>query len=150
MEARLRKDEWAWIDRVLLIPALPLTRTHPRTVMIHLSQAAIAEVQRLKLSGNKPEGWFRLAVQPGGCQQFHYALGFVDHPEASDQVFQYESIWVAIAIDSIPYLEGLSIDYTEDLMGGGFRFRNPNSSQDCGCGNSFAVLPPADSDRSPV
>jgi Fe-S cluster assembly iron-binding protein IscA len=31
------------------------------------------------------------------------------------------------------------LDYSEDLMGGGFRFHNPNAIETCGCGNSFRL-----------
>jgi iron-sulfur cluster assembly protein len=113
--------------------------------MIHFSQAAIAEISRLKRSRDQPDAWFRLSVNPGGCLQFYYSLDLVDRPHPSDRVFQYEQVWVAIDDASVPSVEGLTVDYTEDLMGGGFRFRNPNAQQDCGCGNSFTV---ASSDRA--
>jgi iron-sulfur cluster assembly protein len=107
--------------------------------MIHLSSAAIAEVNRLKHSRDQPDAWLRVDVKPGGCQAFYYVLDLVDRPQAHDHVFQLDHIWVAIDEQSLDKLDGLTIDYAEDLMGGGFRFRNPQSRQDCGCGNSFSL-----------
>jgi iron-sulfur cluster assembly accessory protein len=48
---------------------------------------------------------------------------------------------VKVVVDSqqLNYLKGLTLDYSEDLMGGGFRFKNPNAKIGCGCGNSFSV-----------
>jgi iron-sulfur cluster assembly accessory protein len=114
--------------------------------MIHFSQAAITEINRLKHSRDQPDAWVRLSVKPGGCLQLYYNLDLVDRPHPSDRVFQYEHLWVAVDDASVPAVDGVTIDYTEDLMGGGFRFRNPNAQQDCGCGNSFTIE--ATDDRS--
>lgn len=35
------------------------------------------------------------------------------------------------------FLEGFEIDYSDDLVKSGFRFKNPNASGSCGCGSSF-------------
>jgi len=49
---------------------------------------------------------------------------------------------VVIDDQSLDYINGLMLDYSEDLMGGGFRFHNPNAKHSCGCGNSFSVKEP--------
>ncbi|TVQ21650.1 MAG: iron-sulfur cluster assembly accessory protein [Leptolyngbya sp. DLM2.Bin15] len=110
--------------------------------MIHLSSTAIAEVNRLKQSRDQPDAWLRISVQPGGCQDLYYILDLVDRPHADDHVSQHDHIWVAVDVESAAVLEGMTVDYAEDLMGGGFRFRNPQSRQDCGCGNSFSTQAP--------
>lgn len=68
-----------------------------------------------------------------------YNMEFVAEPQPSDVRCEPMGLQVAIDADSVPQLDGLTLDYTEDLMGGGFRFHNPNATQICGCGNSFAV-----------
>ncbi len=107
--------------------------------MIHLSQAAALEVQRMRSKSPNQDVLFRLGIQPGGCADFYYILELVDGASPNDQVFHCEGIPVAIDLQSRPYLAGLNLDYSEDLMGGGFRFHNPNATSSCGCGNSFAV-----------
>ncbi|MGJ3249752.1 MAG: HesB/IscA family protein [Elainellaceae cyanobacterium] len=107
--------------------------------MIQLSKAAIAEVTRLKQKTANSSARFRLSVQPGGCADFHYVLKFSDEVLAGDREINCESIQIIVDTESWDYLRGLTLDYSEDLMGGGFRFYNPNANQTCGCGNSFSI-----------
>lgn len=106
--------------------------------MIHLSQAAIREVKRLR-SKHSSNAYFRLGVEPGGCSDFYYMLQFDQVAHLDDQVWNCESIQVVIDPHSLAHLAGLTLDYSEDLVGGGFRFHNPNAAQHCGCGNSFSL-----------
>ncbi|MBW4516280.1 MAG: iron-sulfur cluster assembly accessory protein [Timaviella obliquedivisa GSE-PSE-MK23-08B] len=113
--------------------------------MIHLSEAAIAEFKRTQ--SKHPGASFRLGVAAGGCIEFYYTMAW-DEVDSSkdpqgvaltDQIINCQGIQVTIAPQHQPYLNGLTLDYTEDLMGGGFRFHNPNAVNCCECGNSFAV-----------
>lgn len=107
--------------------------------MLQLSQAAIQEVLRLKQKCHNPNAIFRLGVQPSGCSGMSYTLEFDAEIGPEDKLYDCRGIQVAIARSNLVFLEGLSLDYSEDLMGGGFRFHNPNATQSCGCGNSFSV-----------
>ncbi|HEY9699382.1 MAG TPA: iron-sulfur cluster assembly accessory protein [Trichocoleus sp.] len=107
--------------------------------MIHLSAAAVAEVNRIKSQYPHPDALFRLGVRAGGCADLHYVLALDEHLQADDQVIQCGAIQVIVDPQSWKFLDGVTLDYTEDLMGGGFRFQNPNAAQTCGCGNSFFV-----------
>lgn len=107
--------------------------------MIHLSPTAVRELNRIQSKQEASAKWFRLKAERGGCSQFVYEMAFVVTPQPNDRQCECEGLNVAIDAASLPYLEGLTLDYTEDLMGAGFRFRNPNAIQVCGCGNSFAV-----------
>lgn len=107
--------------------------------MIHLSQAAISEIQRLKAKRHDPTLLFRLSIQPSNCLALSYVMTFDPTVRAGDQVFQCDGIPVVIDAQSLLAVTGLTLDYSEDLMGGGFRFHNPNAVQSCGCGNSFSL-----------
>ena len=106
--------------------------------MINISPAAIQEITRLKSKFANPELLFRLEVGPGGCLGWIYKLNF-DLPSPSDRLYQSSGIDILVDPSSIKYLNGLTIDYSEDLMGGAFRFHNPNAVTFCGCGNSFST-----------
>jgi iron-sulfur cluster assembly protein len=106
--------------------------------MIHLSQAAVSEIGRIK-SRQQPNALFRLAVKPGGCSGFFYDMSFDKAIKVGDQLFNLDEIQVVIDATSLNYLNGLRVDYSEDLMGGGFRFHNPQAIVTCGCGNSFST-----------
>ena len=107
--------------------------------MIQLSQAAIAEVNRIKSKQSNLDLLFRLSVKSGGCADFYYTIELDETIAPEDQVQPCGNIQVVVDSVSLKYLDGLKIDYTEDLMGGGFRFDNPNASSSCGCGNSFSI-----------
>lgn len=107
--------------------------------MISLSPAATREVLRLKSKQNNGHLFFRLGVQKGGCCDWSYTLGFDQTRQGSDVVYQFQDIEIVIASENLKYLENLTIDYSEDLMGGGFRFQNPNASQSCSCSYSFVL-----------
>ncbi|MBW4659369.1 MAG: iron-sulfur cluster assembly accessory protein [Drouetiella hepatica Uher 2000/2452] len=106
---------------------------------VRFSPAAIAEVNRIRSKHSNPAALFRLGVQTGGCAELYYTFSLEEVVSPSDRLLDYDGIQVAIEAQSWQYLDGLTLDYTEDLMGGGFRFDNPNAISSCGCGNSFAV-----------
>lgn len=105
--------------------------------MITISPAAIKEITRLKSKVGNSELLFCLEVTPGGCSGLIYKLGFAT-PTQSDRLYQSNGIDIVVP-HNIRYLNGLTIDYSEDLMGGAFRFHNPNAVTFCGCGNSFST-----------
>lgn len=106
---------------------------------IHLSQAAIDEINRIKSKHSNPQASFRLEAQSGGCSGFYYVLRLDETAKPEDVSTNFAGIEVLVDLKSLQYLNGLSLDYSEDLMGGGFRFHNPNATSNCGCGNSFSV-----------
>lgn len=107
--------------------------------MIQLSSSAAKEIQRLLSKQNNPKAFFRLQVAAGGCSGLLYNMGFDKAIASSDLVFNCTGISVVIDATSCEYVKELRIDYSEDLMGGGFRFHNPSAIASCGCGNSFSV-----------
>jgi iron-sulfur cluster assembly protein len=106
--------------------------------MITISLAAIKEISRLKSKLSNSETLFRLQVEPGGCSGWIYKLNF-DLPTQGDRLYQSNGIDILVDSSSTEYLNGLTLDYSEDLMGGAFRFHNPNAVTFCGCGNSFST-----------
>lgn len=116
--------------------------------MISLSPTAIAEVRRLKRKHlANHDGALRISIQPKGCAGLSYHLDFVESVQATDQVFECAdeggTLQILVNQQSLPSLEGLLIDYSEDLMGGSFRFDNPKASQICSCGHSFSIESPS-------
>lgn len=79
----------------------------------------------------------RVFVSGGGCSGFQYGMAFEPEPRESDMRFSHENVEVVIDPVSIGYMAGATIDYVDDLMGGGFSIQNPNAVASCGCGNSF-------------
>lgn len=114
--------------------------------MIYLSHSAVSEVRRLQSKHQKSTTLLRLGIQPSGCSGMSYKMEFVQELHPEDQVYDSNGMKVVVDSQSLIYITDLMLDYTEDLMGGGFRFHNPNAIKTCGCGNSFAVGEPSPSD----
>ncbi|NEO30142.1 MAG: iron-sulfur cluster assembly accessory protein [Symploca sp. SIO3C6] len=107
--------------------------------MIQISQAAVKEIKRLQSRHQNPQLPLRLSVRTGGCVQLYYTLEFDSQINSDDCTIENDGISVLIDSYSSQYLKGLTLDFSEDLMGGGFRFQNPNAAESCGCGNSFRL-----------
>ena len=81
----------------------------------------------------------RLGVRTSGCSGMAYKLEFADKIEADDLTFSNHGVTVLIDPKSLPYLDGMELDFTREGLNEGFRFNNPNVKNECGCGESFNV-----------
>ena len=92
------------------------------------------------LKRGQGKGLVRITVQPGGCSGMTYDANIV--AEKSDEekiVYNKDSITVVTDEFSLPYMQGLEVDYSDDLISAGFRFCNSQNETSCGCGGSFSV-----------
>jgi iron-sulfur cluster assembly protein len=80
----------------------------------------------------------RVGVRGGGCSGFKYQLAF-DEQRDGDVVFADHGLRILVDNQSLPYVDGSSIDYIDSLQGAGFQVNNPNVVAACGCGSSFRV-----------
>ncbi|WP_188454010.1 HesB/IscA family protein [Virgibacillus oceani] len=80
----------------------------------------------------------RFGIKGGGCSGLSYSLGFdYDVNAELDMVDTINGIPVVIFKQDIPIIEGTTIDFKQNMMGGGFAIENPNAIVSCGCGSSF-------------
>ena len=82
------------------------------------------------------------SVEGGGCSGMNYELKFTDRePNDQDQIVYFANgeMKLVIPFSSYVYLTGTEIDYSEDLLNGGFKFGNPQANRTCGCGTSFSI-----------
>lgn len=108
--------------------------------MIQLTSPAVAEVKRMitQKHSDAPDTGLRLLVKGGGCSGLSYDMAF-DRKKEGDHEFDFEGLKVYTDPKSYLYLNGITLDYVDELKGKGFRFVNPNASKTCGCGESFSV-----------
>jgi iron-sulfur cluster assembly protein len=106
--------------------------------MVTLTEAAKSEVARLIKENSLEDSVLRMGVRGGGCSGLSYTLGFDKDTTDYDHLIEFESgVKVAVDMKSALYLKGTEVDFTTDLLGGGFKFNNPNARKSCGCGSSF-------------
>lgn len=103
-----------------------------------LTEAARREVRRLLAAEDQDDLGLRLGVAGGGCSGLVYEIEFSARRE-DDLVVAEDGFEVLMDRKSAVYLRGVTLDHEQGLAGKGFRFSNPNASNTCGCGESFAV-----------
>jgi iron-sulfur cluster assembly protein len=104
---------------------------------IQITDKAKQELVRLEAGG---ENFLRISVIPGGCSGMTYNACIDNALADSDQVlYQEGGLRVVADGGSAMFLDGLQIDFSDDLVASGFRFKNPKARKACGCGSSFAV-----------
>ena len=105
-----------------------------------IAMTASAEQQaRRELLREKALG-LRLGVKPSGCSGYKYVLDYVREPADGDHdILIADDVHVFVDAKSLPLVNGTEIDYVTEGVNHFFRFRNPNSEGECGCGESFSV-----------
>lgn len=107
------------------------------TPLITVTSSAVEEVRRL-MSQEKDENLFlRLGVSSGGCSGMSYSMALDSNRGENDVVYEFEGLEVRVDAKSLLYIQGSTLDYTGGMLGGGFKFENPNAKRSCGCGSSF-------------
>ena len=105
---------------------------------ITLTQAAANHVQSYISKRGKGIG-LRLGVRTTGCSGLAYKLEFADAANPEDLEFETNGVRVLVDPKSLPYLNGTELDYAREGLNEGFKFRNPNVKDECGCGESFRI-----------
>jgi iron-sulfur cluster assembly protein len=105
---------------------------------ITLTENAAKHVQNFLAKRGKGVG-LRLGVRTSGCSGMAYKLEFADAAEGGDLQFVSNGVTVLVDQQSLPYIDGMELDYTREGLNEGFKFNNPNVKNSCGCGESFQV-----------
>jgi iron-sulfur cluster assembly protein len=107
---------------------------------IHLTPSAIEEIKRLIASEPNSAGMMlRVGIAGGGCSGLSYTMAFETDKSEFDQTFDFDGLTVLVDAKSLMYLGGTTIDFSKEILSGGFKFHNPKSARSCGCGTSFSV-----------
>jgi iron-sulfur cluster assembly protein len=81
----------------------------------------------------------RLDVKKTGCSGFAYVVNYADEVTDDDVVFDSSGVKVVVKRDTLKYIDGTEVDYVREGLNEAFRFRNPKSAGECGCGESFSI-----------
>ncbi len=107
----------------------------PGKQAVTLTERAAAQIRRL-MEKDGHQG-LRIGVKKGGCAGMEYTMEYVDQVDPMDEVVEQDGARVMIAPMAQMFLFGTEIDYETSLLESAFRFRNPNVTEACGCGESI-------------
>jgi iron-sulfur cluster assembly protein len=96
--------------------------------------------QRVKQFLEKEKGVaLRLGVRKTGCSGWAYEVSIASEYGNEDDVFEDKGVKIVVDHESLPYLTGSRIDFTQSGLNRTFQFENPNATDECGCGESFTI-----------
>lgn len=128
-------------DSVLTPPvpaAFPEGVRQGNETLVRLTAAAGRKAAAL-LAREQQGEFLRIAITGGGCNGLSYKLRFVPEPRKGDILVMTEGMRVLVDPKTALYLKGTVLDYSDRMVGGGFKFTNPNAKASCSCGESFSV-----------
>jgi iron-sulfur cluster assembly protein len=105
---------------------------------ISLTAAAADRVQKFLAARGRGLG-LKLGVRKTGCSGFAYVIDYADEARPGDVVFEDRGVKVVVDPESLPLIDGTTVDFVKQGLSESFRFRNPNIRGECGCGESFSV-----------
>ena len=105
---------------------------------ITLTDSAKNKIKSLLSQRQTPGYYLRIGLQGGGCSGFMYSYEFVEVADKKDKIFEFDKVKICIDIKSYLFLNGMEIDYEEDLLKSGLVFNAPKAKRSCGCGESIA------------
>ncbi|MCB9757779.1 MAG: iron-sulfur cluster assembly accessory protein [Candidatus Omnitrophica bacterium] len=115
----------------------PAKVTTSRPVVL-LTVAAVEKVRSMMLKENKLDYGLRVGVVTGGCAGLSYEMRLQKTAYNNDRIIEQDGLMIFINEESVAFLNGIEIDYTDTLKESGFKYKNPNAKSSCGCGTSFS------------
>lgn len=106
--------------------------------LVRLTSAAGEKVAAL-ITRDRQGDYLRIAITGGGCNGLSYKLRFAPEPKRGDILVRSAGRAVLVDARTALYLKGTELDYSDKMIGGGFKFSNPNAKASCSCGESFSV-----------
>jgi iron-sulfur cluster assembly protein len=107
----------------------------PGKQAVSMTDKAVAQIR--KLMERDGRHGLKIGIKKGGCAGMEYTMDYVDDADPNDEVVEKDGARVMIAPMAQMFLFGTEIDYETSLLESGFKFRNPNVTDACGCGESI-------------
>lgn len=104
---------------------------------VTLLPGAAAKIRSLLDERSLTGHGLRVFVSGGGCSGMQYGMAIEKESGEFDTIFESNGVKIFVDPTSMMYLGGSTVDYVDNLMGGGFRIDNPKAVSTCGCGHSF-------------
>ncbi len=108
---------------------------------VTIDTSAVEPLRRALTKDGRPDVFLRVGVKGGGCSGLEYVMKPDTERREHDLSVDIEGMTLVCDAKSAVYLQGSTLVYTGNLIGGGFKFENPNAGRSCGCGTSFMPKP---------
>ena len=105
---------------------------------VSLTQPAADRVKSYLDARGKGVG-LRVGIKKTGCSGYAYVVNYADDVADSDIVFEDFGVKVVVDKQCLELIDGTEVDFVKQGLNEAFRFRNPNVTGECGCGESFSV-----------
>lgn len=106
--------------------------------LILVTETAGAKLRSL-IERERKGDFLRVKISGGGCNGLSYKMKFVEAPKRGDILVRSGGAEILVDTKSALYLRGTQLDYSDKMVGGGFKFSNPNAKSSCSCGESFSI-----------
>ena len=110
-----------------------------KKAQIIVTQKAVKRLKAVMQADGKKGFFLRMSVEGGGCSGMTYNMDFEKSKKEFDKMFKSNGLTILCDLKSWLYLKDVEIDYSDDLLNGGFKIKNPNAERTCGCGTSFSA-----------
>ena len=104
--------------------------------LVRVTPSAATKIDELKQRENQGD-FLRIRITGGGCNGLSYKMKFVEDGKEGDILVSSAGVQVLVDSKTTLYLRGTTLDYSDKLVAGGFKFSNPNAKASCSCGESF-------------
>ena len=104
--------------------------------LVRVTPNAATKINELKKRENQGD-FLRIRITGGGCNGLSYKMKFVEEGKEGDILVSSAGVRVLVDSKTTLYLRGTTLDYSDKLVAGGFKFSNPNAKASCSCGESF-------------
>jgi iron-sulfur cluster assembly protein len=116
----------------------------PRPQVMRLTDAAADRIKAIMANADKPFVGVRVGVKNGGCAGMSYTMEYAEAAAPLDEVVEDKGVKLLIDPKAVLFLLGTEMDFKIDKLSSTFVFNNPNQTSACGCGESVAITPAAD------
>ena len=110
-----------------------------QNAVITVTEKAVKQLKIAMKSAGDENQILRVSVEGGGCSGMTYKMDFDNQQQEFDKVFESNGLKIVCDLKSWLYLKDIEVDYSNDLLNGGFQIKNPNADRTCGCGTSFSA-----------
>ena len=110
-----------------------------QNAVITVTEKAVKQLKTAMKSAGDENQILRMSVEGGGCSGMTYKMDFDTQQQEFYKVFESNGLKIVCDLKSWLYLKDIEVDYSNDLLNGGFQIKNPNADRTCGCGTSFSA-----------